>query len=197
MFLFLPGILSIGIIYFLTTSKPMKIYFYIVVAFILGSLSYTFLAPLFSFFKKDVTFFKCLFDSELLINTKEILWGSLIGIVLGIIITYIVNYEIFHRIARKIKLTSKFAEVNVWAHLLNSPDIQNSWVLIRDQNKDLMYEGWIEYYSTELANNEVFLRDVKVYINSTGDELYSLDGLYLMKNQNDITLEIREIDNIN
>jgi hypothetical protein len=48
----------------------------------------------------------------------------------------------------------------------------NHWVVIRDIQNDLMYQGWVESFSDGLDNNEILLRDVKVFRNSDQDFLY-------------------------
>jgi len=53
------------------------------------------------------------------------------------------------------------------------------WVVIRDIKNDLMYEGWIKAFSDSTEKDEIFLRDVRVFKNSTSEELYDIPGLYL------------------
>jgi hypothetical protein len=192
LFLFLPGIISVGLIHELTIVKYHNNIFYFVQAFVFGTLSYAILG-LFN----QVYFLECILDNTKQIVISEILWATLIGFILGIIATVLSTYEILHRFARKFKITRKFAESDVWGHLFNSPDIAESWVVIRDSDLDLIYEGWVEFFSNDVKENELFIRDVIVYCNATGDELYKLDGLYISRDKNSITLEFRELNNSN
>ena len=63
------------------------------------------------------------------------------------------------------------------------------WVVIRDPDQELMFEGWIELYSESHERDEFFLRDVKVYRNSTGVELYSTPGIYLPRKRTSLLVE--------
>ena len=190
LFIFFPGIIASGIFYKLTTHKDYSTTEYIVSGFIYGVVSYLILDL---FIKVD--FIECIFDKNESINSNQIIYASLIGVTIGIIMVVFKTYELTYRLARFFKITKTFSEDNVWSHVLNCPDIYQSWVLVRDSNEDKMYEGWIEYYSDDISGNELFLRDVKVYVNSTAAELYYLDGMYISRNTDNITIEFREIIN--
>ena len=80
----------------------------------------------------------------------------------------------------------------VWEFLFNS-DLPE-WVTVRDLKNDLAYEGWVHAFSDTCEPNELFLRDVKVIRNSTGDELYSIGGLYLSRERAELTIELPAIE---
>lgn len=63
------------------------------------------------------------------------------------------------------------------------------WVIVRDIENDLMYEGWVQAFSDSTERDELFLRDVKVFTNKTADELYEIPGLYLPKSRENLTIE--------
>jgi hypothetical protein len=52
-----------------------------------------------------------------------------------------------------------------------------------------MYQGWIQACSDPPEKDELFLRDVKVFTNSTAQELYSVPGLYFPRKRENITIE--------
>ena len=66
------------------------------------------------------------------------------------------------------------------------------WVVVRDIENDLAYEGWIHAFSVGNERDELFLRDVKVFTNKTAEELYAVPALYLPKNRESLTIEWRE-----
>jgi hypothetical protein len=84
-------------------------------------------------------------------------------------------------------VTNKFGEIDVWSYILNA-EIPG-WVVIRDLEHDLMYEGWIQASSDSTEKDELFLRDVKVFTNSTAQQLYGVSGLYLPRSRENLTIE--------
>lgn len=91
--------------------------------------------------------------------------------------------------ALRTKLTKKFAEVDVWDYIFNSENEEMKWVIVRDVKNNLMYQGWVEAFSDTVKENELFMRDVVVYKNSTAEEYYSMPGLYISRNRDEITVE--------
>ena len=63
------------------------------------------------------------------------------------------------------------------------------WVVVRDPGKGLAYEGWVHAFSDTADDNELFLRDVRVLNNTTGDEVYRVWGLYLARPRGELTIE--------
>lgn len=97
-----------------------------------------------------------------------------------------------HRIVRKLKISRLSGEPDAWAYLSNSPDF--GWVVARDTLNDLMYEGWVESFSVGRGSRQVLMRDVGVYRNSTGDELYYVIAVYIEPSASHMMIEIRAIE---
>jgi len=55
-----------------------------------------------------------------------------------------------------------------------------------------MYQGWIQRYSDDPMQNELYLRDVKVYGNKSGEYYYEADSVFLAFCKESHTIE-REI----
>lgn len=180
--------MTLGIICSLTSCKEKNPLLYVIEAFIYGTFSYLLLS-LFT----TVKFIDCIFDEKISIDVREIFWASICGVCIGLFLTYIYTHEFLYRFARKINLTKKFAENDVWSHIFNSPDISESWILVRDQSKNLMYEGWVEHFSDVAGKKELFMRDVMVYRNSSSKYLYEIDGLYISEGDDKFAIEIREL----
>ncbi len=64
---------------------------------------------------------------------------------------------------------------------------------MRDKEKDLIYDGWVQAFSDDSKDAELLLRDVSVYKNSTGEGLYQIGMMYISRNRDDIAIEIRTI----
>jgi hypothetical protein len=57
-----------------------------------------------------------------------------------------------------------------------------------------MYEGWVELFSDSTEQDELLLRDVVIFDNSTGKEIYKTPGLYFPKKRENITIELPELE---
>jgi hypothetical protein len=195
--LFLPGIVVTLIIERFTVSDEKRHFYFIIISFIMGILSYTLytiLLKLIDFIickdiDTEVIFLKALIDKELKIEFSEVLLVSLLAIILGFAIAKIINAKLMFRFAQKIGITKKFAEIDVWGYLFNSEDDELRWVRVRDIENNLCYEGWVEAFSDIYKSNELFIRDVKVYVNSNGKKLYQVPGLYVARDPNKLTIE--------
>lgn len=192
--LFIPGIISFIIIDKLTVHKEAKIHTILINSLLLGFTSY------FSYYliintinilkKEDINFLflKALTNPTGNINFREIVFVTLIAIIIGFIFTYAINYKILHKFAAMIKASNKFGDMDVWSYIMNSKD-KIDWIVIRDIEHDLMYEGRIEVFSDSTEIDELFLSDVIVYKNTTGEELYRIPGLYLPRKREKLTIE--------
>ncbi len=200
LFLFLPGVISRLIMEKLTVCEERRHFYFILYSFVFGMLAYAiyFLILLISSVFIDtgtkVQFFECLFEKNSCIDHTEVILVSAIAIILGFILSFIKNKYFLHKIARKVGVTKRFAEIDVWGYINNSDDEDIRWVRIRDHKNDLCYEGWVDAFSDSVKGNELFIRDVKVFRNSTGNELYFVPGMYLSRNVDEISIEYYALD---
>lgn len=191
--IFVPGLISFLIIDKLTIHKDFKIHQIIISSLILGFLcyfSYYLMLPLIKIaLKNDVkfSFLKVLVDKNATINFKEITIVTILSIPIGFLFTFLLNYKVLFRVAHKLKISKKFGDLDIWSYIMNSKIPE--WVVIRDLENDLMYEGWIEAFSDSTGVDELFLRDVKVYKNSTAEECYEIPGLYLPRKRENLIIE--------
>ncbi|MFH0702025.1 MAG: DUF6338 family protein [bacterium] len=198
MCLFLPGIISYLIIESLIFYKKKEFSYFIVYSFVLGFLAYfNYYGILYVLNKLNILnidnqiyFFNVLNNTDSKIKFLEIFWVSILAVANAIIISYIINEKLFHKIMRKFNVTKKTPEPNTWCYIFDSNDTK--WVTVRDIKNDLVFDGWVESFSDTLDPCELFIKNVQVYKNSTGDELYTLDGIYISRNKDDITIEFRE-----
>ena len=196
--LFLPGIISFLIIDNLTNHRDYKIYqkaiYSLIYGFLCYYLYYLLLIIYGYWFKVKIrfSFFDALTNNESVLDFNEIGYATIISIFVGFILSTFINYKIVNKIARKFKITKKYAEVDVWSYLMNSE--KTEWVVIRDIKNDLMYEGWIEAFSDSTEKDEIFLRDVKVFRNSTSKELYDIPGLYLPSKRVNLIVEFPNLE---
>lgn len=191
--IFVPGLISFLIIDKLTIHKEFKIHQIIIRSLILGFLcyfSYYLMLQVIKIVLKiniKFSFLQALVDKSSIINLKEIIFVTIISIPIGFLSTFLLNYKVIVRIAHRLKISNKFGDIDVWSYIMNSK--MPEWVIIRDIENDLMYEGWIEAFSDSTGVDELFLRDVKVYKNSTAEECYEIPGLYLPRKRENLIIE--------
>lgn len=202
--IFFPGIISAIIIDNLTIHRGRELKVFLLNAFILGLSSYF---VLFTWIYVNnwivkmrgleptwkVNFLDSLIDKTSDIHIIEVLIATIVSVLLGLSISAAINYKLLHRFAKRIKITKKFGQLDVWSYTFDSPDI--GWVIVRDLNQDLMYQGWVEAFSDTFEANELLLRDVMVYRNTTGEELYFMSGIYITRDLKSIIIEFPKIEN--
>jgi hypothetical protein len=66
-------------------------------------------------------------------------------------------------------------------------------VVVRDVGWDLIYEGWLQAVSDKDEDDEMMLRDVAIFRNSTGELLYEVPGVYLSKKKNALIIEFPKL----
>jgi hypothetical protein len=68
-----------------------------------------------------------------------------------------------------------------------------AWVTIRDMQNDIMYQGYVVAFSDSLEKDEIFLDNVSVYQNSTGNKLYDVAGLYIPTKRENLIIEFQSL----
>lgn len=194
-FIFLPGILALMVSERLTSHRERKGYELAAYTLVLGCLSHLLYFVLhWSLSKSCVPLpedkWLDLMTSDTVAQPTVVLMTAMLGVILGFIISYASNHSWLHRFATLIQAGNKFGDVDVWAYLLNSDHVEaNPWVVIRDQEKDLMYQGWVMAHSVEEDPRELVLRDVKVFANKTGKELYATKMMYMALEKKNALIE--------
>ncbi len=143
--------------------------------------------------RAEVQFFNALFNEEIAVNYDEVLWVSVIAVLVGFGLSYMIKYRIIFRFLKLIKVSDKTGTIDVWNYIFSSENTE--WVTIRDFKQDLMYIGWVKAFSHITSEkDELFLKDVKVYKNSTGEPLYGVSGLYYSLKRGDMQIEFQKLE---
>ena len=206
--LFLPGVICSFVVDGLTVHKPREVVFFIFRSFVFGFASYVLYWVLLhtghfvwrnlaydfpTLFRGpddvQVQFFNALVDEKTSVSLPEIFVVCEVAILLGIAITVESTYKLGNRMFRRLGVTKRFGELDVWGFSFNLPD--NQWVTVRDLKFDLVYDGFIYSFSDDGVDAELLLLSVQVYRNSTGQLLYEVPQLYVSRDRRDITLEFR------
>jgi hypothetical protein len=183
--LFIPGILCAWIVDALTTHPQRTQFRFTLRALILGVTSYGILAV----FAPGVSFFQALSDLEIAPSLVESGYASAVAVGLAIVLTYVANHKTLYKIARHLRLSKRFGDQDVWSYLFNSPDVD--WITVRDHERNLVYDGRVRLFSEESLNAELYLEEVRVYDNPSGEFLYEVAGMYMALDRAKMTIEIR------
>jgi hypothetical protein len=190
--LFLPGVISFLIVDKLTAHRPFKPHSIAIYSLLLGFYCYVVYAIVMEVtLSRDVaakmSFVEALTDPRAKLDLFEIIMVSSVAIPIGLAAAFVINHTWLHRSAQFLRVSRKFGDIDVWSYIMNS-NIE-PWVVVRDREHDVMYDGWIAAFSDTTEKSELFLRDVKVFRNSTGDLLYETPARYLPRRRDSITVE--------
>ncbi len=195
--LLLPGLIATIVVDNLTVHKPWNIFKYIIYSIILGFFSYfgTYLfiniANLFPFVEYEgLKLWNSLFIQSTPISIREVFYTCVISLFVGFFFSFFIQHKVLFRLARKLRISMKYGDENLFTHVLNSPEIQYVW--IRDKKRGFTYEGAVEKFSESDHIQEIFLQDVKVYNYEDSQLLYTLSNIYLSYPDKQITIEVPE-----
>ncbi len=198
MLIFLPGIIAYKVFEELTHQKDKKAYEVVVFSFLFGFLSYLlyyfgFAIPLsYIGFEFQFHFFDTLKEPAM-IDYSEVFYVSCVAILVGFIITAIDTYKLLFRFSRWLRITKKHGELDTFTKLMNADIGNESWAIIRDIEDNRAYSGWIAEYSVGDEKNELFIRDVIVYENSSGTMIMASPGIYLAKSKEKYIIEFPQL----
>lgn len=192
LFIFLPGIVSVIIInYAISTEEKFDLNKGIAYSFILGFISYL---PQY-FHAGHSKVLETLISKNPTIAINEIIVALAFGLVYAVILTFIINKEVLHCLFRKTKISHKLGKKYLIQGIISSPDeifkdLKNSWVNIRFNNREQVFQGWIQAIDfNDKGYFEILLRDVDVYYNNSDIKSYSLKAIYLCEKPENIILE--------
>lgn len=187
--LFLPGVACLLIVEQLTVHRDLGLPRLVMYALLLGFLCHlTYYAlSLARVFPSGHQFFDAMVDEDVKPDLLEILWASVFSVPVGIIASFCINRGILHWLGRKTRASQKFADPDVWGYAMSSA--LADWVILRDTKTDTMYRGFVVAYSDTNDERELLLRDVKVYVNSTGRPVYEIPWMYLSRPRLDLQID--------
>ncbi len=130
------------------------------------------------------------------LSTGQIGFATIVALVVGGVIAKLQMHSIPHQILRKLHLTKRINEEDIWEFTLSSPNI-NSWVTVRHHDNGKVYQGWVRAYSDGGDERELLLADVRVFalIPNSNDlvEVDTIPALYLGLDRKNTVLELGTI----
>jgi len=200
--LFFPGIICTLIVDSMTVHRERNTFVFVVHSFVFGLSCYLIfyfakyvldqIPYITGFIDPKVNFLDALLNTKVPIDYFELIKTTIyVAIPFALFISWLLNDKVFHRFAQRLRVTRKFGEIGVWEYVFGQQNI--GWVWVRDIKNDLVFQGLLKAFSDSADDNELLLIDVTVFRNSTGDKLYKVDGLYIARDRNEMTIEFPQI----
>jgi hypothetical protein len=208
LYLLIPGIIALGIVKSLGPKRPrtdlesgLQIFIYGIVCYLIAG----FLEGIYLWKYSSSAGFWATVGSQSLglatlnsdtgLGSGQILFATFIAIIVGMAISKLQTHSIPHRILRKLKLTDRTNEVDIWEFTLNSPNI-DKWVTVRHHDNGKIYQGSVRGYSNGGDERELLLGDVVVFVvPPEGNQLLEVDRvpvLYLGLDRKNAVVEFRD-----
>lgn len=191
---FFPGIICAMVVDALTVHRERKLWSFVLNSFVLGLTCYLLTFALWRLFAPgQVTIMQSLLqvkaeEGKESIAVVEIVVATMLSLPLAFGLSYASNHKVLHLFGQKLRVTRKFGHLDVWDWAFNNAEIPE-WVVVKDLDAGLAYEGWVRAFSDTADSNELFLRDVRVVDDNTGEEVDTLWGLYLARPRDKLTIE--------
>ncbi len=189
--IFIPGIVAVSIVNGLTYHKKFEFFEVVVDSIVLGLVCYVFYFLILKVpcFNSTPRILDELTDAKSKVDLDEIFVVSVLAIPVGLFWSFALNRKWLHRFSRRIGVSNKFGDLDVWSYLMNNSEDIDPWIHIRDLEFDLIYSGYIEAFEDSSDERGIFLVDVTVYRNSTGKKLYQTPGMYLARDRNKMVVD--------
>ena len=146
--LFLPGIVAALLVEKLVPTRDWSTARLALYSLVLGLISYVTYALLKAGFlcqwPPSVDLFKSL-GANAPLDLQEIVLTTAISPLVGLLVSLSLTDKWINRFAQLINVSNKFGDLDVWARVLNSTDVQ--WVTVRDFEHDMVYDGWVQAFS--------------------------------------------------
>jgi hypothetical protein len=114
----------------------------------------------------------------------------ILAVIIGLFFAWAINHNLIYKLMNKLGASNMTSNMEVWDDFFATPR-ENSFVVVRDINNNLMYYGTIKYYSIGTTSRMVALHmtDLDVFQNDTAEKLYDINELYLPFHSDSMTVE--------
>ncbi|OLF59864.1 hypothetical protein BTN33_08770 [Aeromonas veronii] len=121
------------------------------------------------------------------IEAWEIFFAVILSLPIALFASWLVNFKAFNKIARKLGVSNKYGDENLYAYYLNSQEID--WVYVRDRENDFTYQGRIVSHSDKNDLQEIVLSEVSVYRYSDSAYCYDVPTMYISRERGKLIIE--------
>ena len=96
------------------------------------------------------------------------------------------------KVADALRISNRFSVADVWNYTFGSAPI-DAWATIRDDERGLVYDGYVDAFSESEETRELLMSRVVVYDNETGKEVDRIPVLYKALPKDAGTVEFRKV----
>lgn len=118
---------------------------------------------------------------------SEVFLATLLSPLIAITASGLVHFKTINRIAKRLGVTNKFGDENLYSFYLNTKELD--WVYVRDPERGLTYQGKIGSFSESGTVQELVLLEVTVFSYENSEEYYAVPHLYLCRPRGSIVIE--------
>ena len=206
--LFLPGAIAVLLIRHLTIHKPFALLYFIVYSVLVGLFCYISLQFLNIVYyciislidsvsmKKlsyELKIWNSLLENSKKIPGKEVILATILSPIIGYVISAIFHNKLLLRIARKLQVSNRIGDEDIWSYFLASDTV--GWVFVRDKESNLTYYGNVVAFSEPGDGvRELVLDDVSVYSSDTSTYLYDSPAVYLSGDKGKFSIELPTVE---
>ena len=186
LFLLFPGLFSLLIVEVLTGNRQSDLFRFIVNSFILSVICYL----IYGLLSGQLYFLEEVQSGKPYIYYREVLFATIIAIPVSLLTSFLIGHNLLSIFASKLKITNKTGYGNVWRLVFSG---YTQWIVVRDIGSNLVYEGYLTAFSDREKPGELFMIDVCVYKNDSGEKLYHVDAIYIAKKPDEFIVEFPEL----
>lgn len=121
------------------------------------------------------------------IDFAEVAGATLLSLPVAFIAAFTINHKVVHKLAKKLGVSIKYGDENLYSFYLNAQEID--WVYVRDVERKLTYQGRVFSFSENDKFQELVLSDVTVFGYENSDEYYSVPSIYLCRTAGSFVIE--------
>ncbi len=140
----------------------------------------------------DLAVGRALSGADVPLSWSEIALACLYGLLAATVGSLVHRYRFVNNIARKLRVSSRSGDEDVWDYFHNSSD--TGWIFVRDHRLGLVYYGAVTAFSESGEERELIIEDVSVYENNgasgEAELLYETPAMYIARERDDLTMEL-------
>jgi hypothetical protein len=121
------------------------------------------------------------------LDALEICIAVTLSIPMAFFASWLINFKFFNKLARKLRVSSKFGDENLYSYYLNSQEID--WVYVRDKENGFTYQGRVVSHSETDTLQELVLSEVSVYGYENSELYYDVPTIYISREIGKLVIE--------
>lgn len=121
------------------------------------------------------------------IDAWEICAAFVLSAPVALFAAWLINFKVFNAVARKLKISNKYGDENLFSYYLNAKEID--WIYVRDPDKGHTYQGRIVSFAENEKTQELVLSEVTVFNYEDSALLYTVPTIYLSREYGKISIE--------